>query len=205
MTTNGTMRLRRSLSLAAALALLATFSLAPVARAETGNVDVTANISAFTPSLTLDFCDQSADFGSGLSASADPVTGTTDTVDPIPLNTGLPNGAFYRWTPSCDGVSFITVTSNVSWSGTVCGTLSGGTGTSSLTLSDLRYAGALSLDYNTISSLSTPFQDCGSPAPWTSQPQSVTPFTFDYFYYLQIDPNDTAGSFTATTTWEVTA
>jgi hypothetical protein len=199
------MRFRRCLTLAAVLALLAAVSLTSATRAATGDVQVTANITAFTPSLTLELCDDSADFGSGLNASADPATGNTDTVDSIPLAAGLPNGAFYRWTPSCGaGESFITVTSNVSWDGTVCATLAG-TSTSSLTVGDLRYSVDIPQDYSTISTNATPFQDCSSPASWTSFPQSTTPYTFDYLYYLQIDPTDTAGSFAATTTWAVTA
>jgi hypothetical protein len=204
MTTHGTMRFRRCLTLAAVLALLGTFSLTPVTRADTGNVEVTAQVAEFSTALTLTLCDQSADFGSGLTASGDPVT-STDSVTPIPLNAGFPNGAFYRWYPSCDaGENFISVASNVSWDGTVCATVAG-TSTSSLTLGDLRYSVDFPLDYSTISSSASSFSDCISPTAWTSQPQSTTPLTFDYFYYLQIDPTDTPGSFAATTTWEVTA
>jgi hypothetical protein len=204
MSMHGTMRFRRCLTVAAVVALLAALSLASVARAaSSGDVEVTANVTAFTPTLTLTLCDQSADFGSGLNAYGDPVT-STDNVTPIKKTDGLPDGAFYRWDPNCDsGEHFFEVDANVSWTSTVCATA--GTITSAqMTLDDLRYyPSTTSLTYFQIASASTPFSLCTTPSFWTSGSPGTT--TADAVYYLQVDPADGTGSFAATTTFEVTA
>jgi hypothetical protein len=201
MTMHGTMHVRRCLTPAVVLALLAAISLTPATRAATsGNVAVTADIA---PTLTLTLCDQTANFGSGLNASGDPATGTTDPITAIQQNPGFPDGAFYRWDPNCaSGTNFLTVDSNVSWQSTICATEE--THTSTLSLGDLRYTSNVStLTYVQIPTTALNFPACTSPQVWTSG-SSGTSFR-DIVYYLQVDPGEGPGSFAATTTVAVTA
>lgn len=201
MSMNGPMRFRRCLSLAAILALFAAFSLPTVTRAATsGNVAVTASLAS---TLTMTLCDQTADFGSGLNASGDPVSGTSDLITPVKKTAGSPDGAFYRWDPNCpSGQNFLTVNSNVPWQSTICATA--GNNTSTLTLSDLRYTtSTMTLSYSQVASSALVFPSCSSPQTLTSGSPGTS--VRDAVYYLQIDPSDGAGSFAATTTLAVTA
>jgi hypothetical protein len=205
MRSHSPIRSRSLVTLAAMLALLATLGFAPATRAATtGDVEVTADINTFVTSLELTLCDPTADFGSGLNAFGDPVSGTTDTVQNISKTFGQPDGAFYQWFPSCQsGKQFFEVVSNVSWSSTVCATA--GTYTSDLTMTDLRYyPSTTGVSYGQVPINASNFPACdGSQPVWTSGSPGTTSLPMSYF--LQIDPGDAPGSFAATTTWEITS
>lgn len=183
--------LPRALAIALALALFAALAATPSTRAATtGNVDVTANITTFTTSLSLSICDTSADFGSGLDAFGNAPTGTADAVQGIPDAAGAPDGALYQWSPSCAaGASFLTVDSNVNWQGSVCAT-AGTITASGLTLDDLTH------------SMGT-FSECTAPTVWSIGGPGLSNIGDNYF--LRVDAGDGEGSFAATTTWDVTA
>jgi hypothetical protein len=187
-----------------ALALLIVLAVAPTAGAQdSGTVTVTANVGA--AEVTIAVCDTTATFGVGLTA-----TGAT------PSNTGGDNvfalvdpaGAFYVWQPSCLPTdSFLRVAANgIAWNGTACATPN--TGSSSLVTGggagDLRFGDPFT-SYDQVVTGATRFASCSptlSPGNWVANGSSGV-HTFNYQYYLEVNPMDTSGSFQADTIWTV--
>ncbi len=197
----------RLLLLAASLALLLVLAATPALAADDStSVSVTAEIVG-EAEITINVCDSSADFGSGLSSSGAPSLNTFDTVYATTPGSSGSEGVFYVWTPTCEGdnSAFFEVESSLPWSGTVCATDS--VGTSSLRIDDLfwhndptlapqSYAGALSQGI--------PFSECLVGLTYVFELQGAPGLTGYYAqYYLKVDAGESAGAFDAATTWEV--
>jgi hypothetical protein len=202
--------LSRSLSLALVPALLATLTFVGVARADTtGNITVEATVEAL-PSITLEFCDDTdVQFGATLNAEGQPA-GSGDNVTAIPGGEGV--GAYYGWTPTCTSgpTKLLKVTSTAPWSGTVC--LASQSGTSSLNAAgdDLRWSqyepGAIG-GYSAVAGNSAAFQLCSDGAPdWISalcMCANAGTHEINAYFYLQVDWDETPGTYAATTVWSV--
>lgn len=197
-------------ALAACVAILVAMTTAPAITAQTSDsadVTVTANIVA-AQSLVITLCDLSAEFGSGLDSNGATPTGTTDTVVPTSVGTDVNNrGVYYRWHPSCGtATSFVEIQSSVAWDLSQCAT--DGTSTSSLAVGqgDLRFSQAPHTAFGSADTNTSVFTSC---PPVGSAPTQVLAGAngteyFDFFYFLRVGSEDTAGSFNATTTWTVT-
>lgn len=209
---------RPGLLLTSVLALLSVFALTPAVGAqESGAVDVTGAVGTSLSPLQMTLCDSGANFGTNLD-SAGTTSNSSDNILSIPGNASINQGSFYKWTPACaSGTSFITVNSTISWTGSVCSTENGGSGASSLALADrdLRFSiGSYgSTSYNSVDSAALDFAVCGvGSTDWTSL--NCTPgYTVScgtagisnhrFYYYLQVDREETVGTFASTTTWSV--
>jgi len=203
-------RTQRWRVVAACLAILVAMSAAPAVGAQTSDsedVTVTANIVA-AQSLVITLCDLSANFGSGLNSNGATPTGTTDTVVPTSVGTDVNNrGVYYRWHPSCGtATSFVEIQSSVAWDLSQCAT--DGTSTSSLAIgqSDLRFSQAPHTNYGSADTSTAVFSSCPpvGASPTRVLSGAIGTEYFDFFYFLRVGSEDTAGSFNATTTWTVT-
>lgn len=205
-------RSRRPLSLAAVLALLAALAVIPAVSAQnSGDVAISAEVDALA-AISLTLCDDNvANFGTNLNAEGQVSDSTTDVIAAFPGGPGV--GAFYGWDPACASQPLLfRVSSPLAWSGGVC--LSQEAGSSSLNDdgNDLRFApyntGAIG-GYAGITGNSASFQACSAGPP---HPDWV-PFlcgcgvlgTHDIHasFYLQVDWDETPGTYSAVTTWSV--
>jgi hypothetical protein len=202
------------LSLALVLALLATLAFAGDTRAQTdtdsGNITVQATVEEL-PSITLEFCDDTGvDFGTSLTAEGQP-SGSGDVVTALFGGDGV--GAYYGWVPTCTTgpTTLFRVTATAAWSGTVC--LASQSGTSSLNADgdDLRwsrYTPDAIGGYSSVAGNSAAFQLCSAGAPdWLSSLCSSCGVSgvhdINAYFYLQVDWNETPGTYSATTIWSV--
>lgn len=195
-------------ALAACLAILLTMTAVLPVSAQTSDsetVTVTANIAA-PPSLVITLCDLTATFGSGLNNVGAPPTGTSDAVAATSQGTGVNQGVYYRWTPSCaTGTSFIQIESSVAWDLHQCATQAASSSSLAISQADLRFRTALWSDYGNANNSPT-FTPCpvGSSQPPVQSSAIGSTTNLMFWYYLRVDDNDTAGSFNATTTWTLT-
>ncbi len=173
---------------------------------QSADITVTAEISS---ALTLTVCDNTADFGKGLTALGGTPTGTTDKI--VVSGRGLGTfgqGTLYSWIPSCPaGQDLLTVESTVPWQLLNCATENTGSSSLSVAQADLAFARGI-----------LPGSPTYSQEIWARRPFSaVCDATglvdlgdsghFSYFirYVLRVDLDETAGTFNSTTTWVVTA
>lgn len=211
---------RRTLALAGCLALIAILGLAPAASAgTTGQVQVTAGTVDLNP-ITLTLCDTAADFGANLDANA-AASDSSDTVDAIAGNPLNNEGALYQWTPDCSSQpALLQVTAPRTWTGSVCATENGGSNSQSVASGDLRFSPYRMTDYGINAyngahdNVTTPpFALCGGAGTdWTNRACGAGFATGcglpgvaneQFYYYLRVDRDDSAGSFSSVTTWSV--
>jgi hypothetical protein len=205
-------RTQRSVALATALALLASLAVIPAANAQTsGDVSISAEVDALA-AISFTLCDDAvANFGTNLNAEGQPSDSGSDTIVAFPGGHGV--GAFYGWDPACTTQpKLFRVTSPLPWSGGVC--LSQESGSSSLNDdgNDLRwspYATGSIGNYSGIDPNTQLFQACGAGAPPDWVPVlcgcgTLGTHDVNASFYLQVDWNETAGTYSAVTTWSVT-
>jgi hypothetical protein len=218
-------RFRRLLVLAAALALITMLAGPPVARADNaGQVHVSAGIVDLNP-IILTMCDSDAAFGTNLDANGTP----SNSGDGIGVIHGVPaqnQGAVYQWDPACSSQpGLLQVDAPRTWTGTVCASESTGSSSLSIAGGNLRYspwawtsfigqqAESTVYGYATGTSYTASFPDCGAGTQdWTtwnctagfaSGCGAAGLSNHNFYFYLKIDRDDTAGSFDSTTTWQV--
>lgn len=170
---------------------------------DSASVDVTAEISGQIQ-LSLEVCDSSADFGTGLN-SLGSVPTSSDFVTATSEGTSGFQGVFYIWSPSCGSgeVPLITVESSDPWFIKPCASLMGDS-TSSLSIDDLfhrRLNATTPTTYTDAFQQGTPFASCTSAT--FNGPFNASYLEWETQYFLKVDDNETQGTFHATTTWEV--
>lgn len=181
--------------------------LAPVAAQETpGTATVSVEASVVIPTeLSITLCDASADFGDGLNYLGTlPTAGTADVIFATsPGDRNQNQGVFYGWTPSCGpGASLVHVESNISWRATVCSTESTGSSSLKIASSDLRFSLLKGTSYVQAQGFGQ-VKVCTDPTTLVNGEQAGM-YNLNYYLYLQVDRNDTQGTFNTTTTWSVT-
>lgn len=197
--------------LALALALVLTLSgglaalVAPAAAQDPGTATVSVEASVVIPTeLSLTLCDSTADFGVGLDYLGTAPTGTGDVIfATAPGDPAQQQGVFYGWTPTCaDGGSFFHVESNVPWDSTICATENTGTSSLKVVNTDLRVSIVKATTYAE-AVIFGQVRTCDNPATLRGPEQAGT-LDATYYLYLQVDRDDTEGTFQSTTTWTVT-
>jgi hypothetical protein len=204
-------RRRRWPTLAVALALFASLSLAPLASADTGSgtVSVTAtNVESIILEIVIH--DPTFTFGQVCPQPAlDPCNPDPTAYHTTQGDAGSGQGVWWYMAPTTP--SLVEVTSNRPWTGNVAASENGGDGTSStMTIASgaLQFSANTSLTppiaYTTANgAFTTPFTTAGAAWPNASS-QAAGTSNFYYIYYLRSDLTDTGGTFNSTVSYTVT-